>query len=172
MDPYSHTYTQLVELRNQQLCIIQDVGQGNYKITSVTLLSLVRILSLVLSHFSYRSAFSQSLIDNMVSISSFQWLVFANFLLTAIAHPGHDGTTELKMRKRYMATLQNRGLEQCTVKLKQNKVEEKIIARRQAMAAHIRKKRGLEHVEGLNSLWHTSTALITFRYSGKERQLG
>jgi hypothetical protein len=67
-----------------------------------------------------------------------------------IAHPGHDGTTEMKQRKRYMDSLEHVGLSACTAKMKKTGLEAKITARRQQMAKTLR-HRSLEHHEGLIS---------------------
>lgn len=86
----------------------------------------------------------------MVSSITTFWLL-ASFFGAVLAHPGHDDTAEVKMRRSYMASLKNRGLEHCTVKLKQSRVEDHIIARRQAMVKEVRMARGLEHHEGMST---------------------
>jgi hypothetical protein len=67
---------------------------------------------------------------------------------SVIAHPGHDGTTEMKQRKRYMDSLEHVGLSACTAKMKKTGLEAKITARRQEMAKSLRHP-SLEHHEGL-----------------------
>jgi hypothetical protein len=63
------------------------------------------------------------------------------------AHPGHDGTTEMKERKRYMDSLKHVGLSACTAKMRKTGLEARITARRQQMARTLR-HRDLEHHEG------------------------
>jgi hypothetical protein len=75
---------------------------------------------------------------------------------SVFAHPGHDGTTEMKQRKRYMDSLEHVGLSACTAKMKKTGLEAKITARRQEMAKALR-HRSLEHHEGLLSCGWTSS---------------
>jgi hypothetical protein len=63
------------------------------------------------------------------------------------AHPGHDGTTEMKERKRYMDSLEHVGLSACTAKMKKTGLEARITKRREQMARSLR-HRDLEHHEG------------------------
>lgn len=107
--------------------------------------------------------------SKMVSSIATLWL-FASSLGLVLAHPGHDVTAEVNMRRSYLASLKNRGLEHCTVKLKQNKIEDLIIARRQAMVKHVRMKRGLEHHEGMStSTFLPQEANEAYRHAGEER---
>ncbi|KAF2435539.1 aromatic compound dioxygenase [Tothia fuscella] len=67
--------------------------------------------------------------------------------LAVSAHPGHDGTTEMKMRKRYLDSLEHKGLAGCTAKLKQSGVENRIVERRKRMAEQLRKRSVAHHGE-------------------------
>lgn len=61
----------------------------------------------------------------------------------AFAHPGHDVRQEAAERAAALSTVSKRDLSHCAEKLKRDGVEQRAIARRSAMAQHLRKKRSL-----------------------------
>jgi hypothetical protein len=72
-------------------------------------------------------------------------ILACSFAVSVTAHPGHDGVTEMKMRKRYLETLEHKGLAGCTAKLKQTGVENRIMERRKRMANQLRKRSVAHH---------------------------
>jgi hypothetical protein len=68
--------------------------------------------------------------------------VFFAFALVAniAAHANHNLEEERELRRVYLDGLENKALEHCTVKLKQNGLEKRIIERRQRLANHLRKR--------------------------------
>jgi hypothetical protein len=64
-----------------------------------------------------------------------------------LAHHEHNLVEEKELRRRFLNSLNNKALEQCTVKLQKSGVTEKTISRRLALA-HGLKKRNLKNHRG------------------------
>ncbi|KAF2403110.1 aromatic compound dioxygenase [Trichodelitschia bisporula] len=62
----------------------------------------------------------------------------------AAAHPGHDGTAEMRERAAYMATLEKSDLVHCASKLASRGEMQRTVERRREMLRHLRQKRGLD----------------------------
>jgi hypothetical protein len=57
-----------------------------------------------------------------------------------LAHREHNLVEEKELRRRFLDSLNNKALEQCTVKLQKSGVTEKTISRRLALAHSLRKR--------------------------------
>jgi hypothetical protein len=64
-----------------------------------------------------------------------------------LAHHEHNLVEEKELRRRFLDSLNNKALEQCTIKLQKSGVAEKTMSRRLALAHGLR-KRGLENHGG------------------------
>ncbi|KAI0154570.1 aromatic compound dioxygenase [Xylariaceae sp. FL1272] len=62
---------------------------------------------------------------------------------TAIAHPGHDVTQEIKERRAFLDSVKRSDLSHCAAKLKARGVQKRNVARRAAMVEKARARRGL-----------------------------
>jgi len=71
-------------------------------------------------------------------------LVASLLAATAVAHPGHGGTAEMRSRAAYLSSLERTSLAPCAPQLEASGHATKIIARREAKVAHLRQKRGLD----------------------------
>jgi hypothetical protein len=61
-------------------------------------------------------------------------------IASVAAHANHNLEEEKESRRIFLDGLENKALEHCTVKLKKNGVENKIIQRRQKLAYSLRKR--------------------------------
>ncbi|KAI6085695.1 aromatic compound dioxygenase [Hypoxylon rubiginosum] len=70
---------------------------------------------------------------------------------SAIAHPGHDLTQEIKERRDFLSTVKRTNLDHCASKLKARGVDKRNVQRRTAMLEKARAKRGLNKKRDLAS---------------------
>jgi len=69
----------------------------------------------------------------------------ALLLQSTFAHPGHDGTAEMKERAAYMTKLRNRDLSHCATAMEESGLTRRIKERREEYIRALRMKRGLRN---------------------------
>lgn len=68
--------------------------------------------------------------------------IIAFFVVSTAAHPGHDHTRDAAERAEFMKRAP-RGLDHCAEKMKEYGLDQKMMARREALASSLRAKRNL-----------------------------
>jgi hypothetical protein len=76
-------------------------------------------------------------------------LTLAVSLLASIvaAHPGHDARSEYAQRTAYLASLEERGLGDCSQALQESGHVDRAVKRRRAILDTLRRDAGLDHGE-------------------------
>ncbi|KAI1764480.1 aromatic compound dioxygenase [Hypoxylon sp. FL1150] len=74
---------------------------------------------------------------------------------SAVAHPGHDLTQEIKERREFLSTVKRTSLDHCAYKLKARGVDQRNAVRRAARLEKARAKRGLNKKRDITSVLAT-----------------
>ncbi|KAI2606995.1 aromatic compound dioxygenase [Hypoxylon fragiforme] len=81
---------------------------------------------------------------------------------SAVAHPGHDISEEIRERREFLSTAKRTNLDHCAPKLKARGVEKRNVLRREALLEKARAKRGLNKKRDLETVLatdHNKTSL-------------
>ncbi|OTA55934.1 aromatic compound dioxygenase [Hypoxylon sp. EC38] len=89
--------------------------------------------------------FTSSVVSGLVLLAS-----------SAVAHPGHDISHEIKERREFLSSVKRSNLGHCAAQLKARGVEKRNIERRAALLEKAREKRGLNKKRDLDSVLATN----------------